>query len=238
MNILSGISSIPPNESAITSISRARQRLEAVPFPVKLRGPTRAMFENLGPEMDWTKKLVLANLRLFEPLVANRLAQLPLTNATLRTTLAPTMFNSGIKDNVLPTQARAVINLRIMPGETTAGALEHVRKAIDDPKIKLMPLAMRTEPSDVTDIKSRGFELLARTIRQTAPEAIVAPSLLVAATDSRHYAGLSKNILHFLPITISVADTQRYHGTDERISITDYLRCINFYAQLIRNSDK
>jgi len=233
-----GHSSIPENENAISSLSRALQRLEAAPFPAKLRGPTRAMFEYIGPEMDWTKKLVLANLWLFKPLVANRLAQSPLTNATLRTTLAPTMFNSGIKDNVLPTHASAVINLRVMPGESTAGALEHVRKAIDDPKIKMTPLPPRMEPSDESDIKSRSFELLARTIRQTAPETIVAPSLLVAATDSRHYAGLTKNILRFLPITITVADTHRYHGIDERISIADYLRCVNFYAQLIRNSDK
>jgi len=68
------------------------------------------------------------------------------------------------------------------------------------------------------------------------PEAQFAPSLPVAASDSRHDARLSKTILRFLPITIAVAGTQRYHGADERISITDFLRCINFSAQLIRNS--
>ena len=96
-----------------------------------------------------------------------------------------------------------------------------------------------TKPaSSASFIESRGFELLARTIRQTAPEAIVAPSLLVAATGSRRYAGLSTNIMRFLPITMTVADTHRYHGTDGRISITDYLRCVYFYAQPIRNSDE
>jgi len=231
-----GHSSIPDNENAISSISRALQRLEGAPFPAKLRGPTRAMFEYIGPEMDWTKKLVLANLWLFEPLVVNRLAQSPLTNATLRTTLVPTIFNAGFKDNVLPTQARVVINLRVMPGESTAGALEQVRRAIDDPAVELTPLPVRMEPSEVTDINHPSFALLARTIRQTAPQSIVAPSLLVAATDSRHYAGLTKNILRFLPITLTADDAKRYHGIDERIAIADYLRCINFYAQLIRNS--
>ncbi|MGZ8463942.1 MAG: M20 family peptidase [Candidatus Binatia bacterium] len=231
-----GHSSIPANDNAIGRISRALQRLDATPFPARLRGPTRAMFDYLGPEMGWTQKLLLANLWLFEPLIANRLSKSPLTNAILRTTLAPTIFSSGIKENVLPAQARAVINLRIMPGESTASALEHVRTSIDDPKIKLTPLPIRMEPSAVTDIGSQSFKLVERTIRQTAPEAIVAPALLVAATDSRHYAGLTKNVLRFLPITISAADTSRYHGIDERIALTDYLRCINFYAQLIRNS--
>ena len=235
-NAVGGHSSIPANDNAIGRISRALQRLDAAPFQASLRGPTRAMFEYLGPEMGWTQKLLLANLWLFEPLVANQLSKSPLTNAILRTTLAPTIFSAGVKENVLPTQARAVINLRIMPGESTASALEHVRTAIDDPKIKLTPLPIRMEPSAVTDIASPSFKLVERTIRQTAPDAIVAPALLVAATDSRHYAGLTKNVLRFLPITITAADTSRYHGSDERIALDDYLRCINFYAQLIRNS--
>ena len=231
-----GHSSVPPADRAIASVSRALQRLEATPFSAKIQGPTRAMFDFLGPEMAWTKKLVLANLWLFEPLVAHRLSQSPLTNAIIRTTLAPTMFNSGVKDNVLPTHARAVINLRIMPGESTASALERVRRTIEDSKIKLTPLANRLEPSAVSDFDSRSFKLLARTIREIMPQAIVAPALLVAASDSRHYAGLTKEVWRFLPLTITAGDVNRYHGVDERISLTDYLRCINFYGQLIKNS--
>ena len=194
------------------------------------------MFEFIGPEMAWTKKLVLANLWLFEPLIVSQLIQSPLTNAILRTTFAPTRFNAGVGENVLPTQASAVINLRIMPEESTASALKHVRQAIDDPQVRLTPLPIRMEPSAATAVEDPSFKLVERTIRQITPDAIVAPSLLVAATDSRHYAGLTKNILRFLPITITAADTKRYHGIDERISLTDYLRCIYFYARLIRNS--
>jgi len=73
-------------------------------------------------------------------------------------------------------------------------------------------------------------------IRQTAPQALVAPALLVAATDSRHYQALTKNIFRFLPIILGPDDTKRYHGIDERIAIEDYERCVRFYAQLIRNS--
>jgi carboxypeptidase PM20D1 len=97
-------------------------------------------------------------------------------------------------------------------------------------------LPIPTEPSGVSDIESPTFKLLQRTIRETAPTAIVAPALLVGATDSRHYAALTRNIFRFLPITLNIEDTKRYHGIDERISIQDYERCVNFYARLIRNS--
>jgi len=233
-----GHSSMPPADTAIGVMSRALHKLSASPFSSRLDGPTRRMLEFIGPEMAWSKRLVLANLWLFDPLVRRQLAASPLTNATIRTTLAPTIINAGIQENALPTRAAAVLNLRILPGETIAGAIEHVRKTIDDPKIQLTSLPVSMEPSSVSDIESPSFTLLHRTIRQISPEAIVAPSLLVAATDSRHYSALTRNIYRFLPITLRPEDTKRYHGIDERISIQDYERCVRFYAQLIRNSQK
>jgi carboxypeptidase PM20D1 len=231
-----GHSSIPPTNTAIGIISRALHRLEAASFPSRLTVPTRQMLDFLGPEMAWPKKIALANLWLFDPLVRKQLAASPLTNAAIRTTLAPTILNAGIQENVLPTAANAVVNLRLLTGESVAGAIEHVAKAIDDRQIKITPLPVRMEPSPVSNIEAPSFKLLHRTIRQTAPETIVAPSLLVAATDSRHYAGLTRNLYRFLPITVTPEDAARYHGINERISIQDYERCVRFYTQLIRNS--
>lgn len=231
-----GHSSVPPADTAIGILSRALQRLESRPFPARLTGPTRMMLEYLGPEMSWSNRFALANLWLFDPLVRKRLAASPLTNAAIRTTLAPTLFSAGVTDNVLPTSATAVVNLRLLPGDTVASAIAHVRAVIDDPRVQVTALPMQMEPSAAADVESADFKLLQKTIRQTIPETIVAPALLVAATDSRHYAGLSENIFRFFPITLRPEDAQRYHGIDERISIADYKRCIRFYAQLIRNS--
>ena len=231
-----GHSSIPPADTAIGIISRALQKLEAAPFPARLSGPTRRMLDFLGPEMAWAKRLPLANLWLFDPLVRKQLAASPLTNAVIRTTLAPTLFNAGMNEYSLPTQASAVVNLRILPGDTIAGVTEHVRQTIDDPRVKIAALPIRVEPSAVSDIEAASFQLIHRTIRQAIPEALVAPALLVAGTDSRHYAPLTKNIYRFLPITLRSEDARRYHGIDERVPLEDYARCVRFYAQLIRNS--
>jgi len=233
-----GHSSIPPAETAIGIVSRALQRLETTPFPARLSAPTRRMLEYLGPEMAWAKRLALANIWLFDPLVRKQLAASPLTNAAIRTTLVPTLFHAGVKENLLPTQARAVVNLRILPGDTIAGATEHVRATIDDARVKITPLPVRMEPSEVSDIEAASFQLINQTIRQIIPKALVAPALLVAATDSRHYSALTKNIYRFLPITLRPEDAGRFHGINERILLEDYARCVRFYAQLIRNSDQ
>jgi carboxypeptidase PM20D1 len=230
-----GHSSMPPDDAAIFTLSRALQKLAASPFAPRIAGATGRMLEFLGPEMAWTQRIALANLWLFEPLVVRQLASSPITNAAIRTTIAPTIFTAGVQENVLPTAASAVINLRILPGDTIASATRQVRKTIADPRLTITPLPLRMEPSAVSDTDAATFKLLQRTIRQIAPDAIVAPGLLVAATDSRHYAGLSKNIYRFLPLVIGPADAERYHGIDERISIEDYERLIRFYAQIIRN---
>jgi carboxypeptidase PM20D1 len=233
-----GHSSIPPAETAIGLMSRALERIAAAPFPTRLNGPTQQMLQFLGPEMAWDKKLALANLWLFDPFVRRELAASPLTNALIRTTIAPTIFNAGVKDNVLPSRAIAVVNLRLTPGETLASATRHVRDAISDPRVHIAPLGTQVDPSAVSDITSQGFRSLQQTIGEIAPRALVAPALLVAATDSRHYRSLTSNIFRFLPITLGPKDTQRYHGVDERISIQDYERLVRFYARLIENSSQ
>jgi carboxypeptidase PM20D1 len=231
-----GHSSLPPPESAIGIVSRALQSLERTPFPSRLGGAARQMFQFLGPEMPWFTRLALANLWLVDPLVRKQLAKSPLINAAIRTTVAPTIFNAGIKENILPSSATAVVNLRLLPGDSVASAVAHVRRAIADPRVRITPLPVPLEPSAVSDVGSPNFALMQRTIGQTAPTALVAPALLVAATDSQHYTGLSRDIFRFLPITLGPEDAKRYHGIDERISFEDYERCVRFYAQLIRNS--
>jgi carboxypeptidase PM20D1 len=233
-----GHSSMPPEHSAIDILTGALQKLQQRPFPARLNRPTREMFEFLGPEMSFDKKLVLANLWLFSPFLEKTLAQSPRTNALLRTTLAVTMFNAGIKENVLPSKASAVINLRIAPSESTASVLQYVRDVIADRMVSILPLPLPLEPSTVSSIDSAGFAILSKTIRETYPMAVVAPALLVAGTDSRYYRNLTKNIFRFLPLTVGPDDIDRYHGINERISVEDYERCIRFYAQLIINSNE
>ncbi len=232
-----GHTSTPPDHTAIGILSSAIAKLERSPFPARLSAPLRQMLAFIGPEMPWPNKFALANLWLFEPLIRRQFAQSPLTNAAIRTTLAATVFYSGVKENVLPASAAAIVNLRILPGDTVNGVIEHARRVIDNDHVKISPLETGVEPSAISDPQSAGFQQLHRAIKEAAPGIIVAPALLVAATDSRHYAPLSQNIFRFLPITLRREDPGRFHGLNERISISDYERCVRFFVQLMRDSD-
>jgi carboxypeptidase PM20D1 len=96
----------------------------------------------------------------------------------------------------------------------------------------------RSEPSPESPADSSAFATLQRTIMEVFPGAIVTPSLVLGATDSRHYLGLGDNVYRFLPLRVTPGDLRRPHGTNERIAIDDYENVIRFYGQLIRNLDR
>lgn len=232
-----GHSSLPPRQSTVGILSAAIARLEAHPMPARLEGPTQQLFERVSPQFPVVQRAVFANLWATRPLVLRKLQASPTTNAMVRTTTAVTIFQAGTKENLLPSQARAVVNFRILPGDSVAGVLAHVRRVIDDPRVeaRIAP-GFTAEPSTVSSTESESFRALERTIRSVSPGTIVAPYLVVVVTDSRYYAELSRTVFRFLPLRLTSRDLERMHGADERLAIQDYEGAIRFYRQLVLNA--
>lgn len=230
-----GHSSIPPRRTAVGQLSAAIDRLEEQRMPANIDAAMRRSFEYIGPEMIPPMRLVFANLWLFRPLVEWQMAQAPRTDAILRTTTAPTMFHAGVKENQLPTSARAVVNFRILPGDTIDDVLAHVGRVVADPQVQVRVLGRADDPSPVSDVDAPAFAYLNRTIRSVNPDAVVAPFLVLGATDARFYSGLTPNVYRFLPMRTRPDDVPRFHGLNERIGIDNYVGMIRFYAELLGN---
>ncbi|HEX9940402.1 MAG TPA: M20 family peptidase [Thermoanaerobaculia bacterium] len=230
-----GHSSMPPPHTAIGRLSAAIARLEDNPMPARIGGATKRSFEYLAPEMPFGPRLVLANLWLFGPLAERQFASEPAGNARIRTTTAATIFQGGVKENVLPHRARAVVNFRILPGDTIAGVLRHVRTTVG-PGIKVAPVSpFNSEPSPESDVAAPAFGLIQKTLAQVFPGSVVSPNLLPGATDTRHYVRLSRNVYRFAPVRMKAEDLSRIHGTNERVGVENYGEVVRFYAQLLRN---
>lgn len=228
-----GHSSRPPRNTAIGLVARAVQRLEENPLAGSLSGPTLALFDRIGPEMGFGNRIVFANLWLFGPLVERILSASPETSALIRTTTAVTMFNAGVKENVLPTQARAVVNFRILPGESSESVLAHVREVIADDRVQVRILGNAIEPSPVSASDGPGFRHLEAVLARLIPDAIVAPSLVLGATDSRHFRNVADATYRFFPWHATRNEVATIHGTNEKVLVDDYLRAIQFYAQVM-----
>jgi carboxypeptidase PM20D1 len=232
-----GHSSVPAKITAIGRLVKVVNRLQEQQLPKELSAPARGMLDVIGPAMPFTQRLVLANLWLFEPLVLQAMAKKPFTNAYIRTTIAPTMLSAGVKENVLPQSAQAIVNFRLLPGQSIEQVIEWVKEIIDDEQVAVVRHGnASSEPSKISGLDSLGYQELKRAVHQVFPDTITVPALLFAATDSRHYAGLSGQIFRFTPITIEPDDLKRIHGTNERIAIKDYQNAVRFYYQLIKNT--
>jgi len=231
-----GHSSMPPERTAIGALSRALVRLEAARPPPRLQGVPRQMLETLAPEMPWPKRLLFANLWLFAPLVGSELDKSPSGRATLRTTVAPTILQAGEKENVLPGHAEAQVNFRLLPGDTIEQVVERSRQAIDDADIRLDVGAQAWNPSPVSSVEDPAYRQLAQAIRETFADAVVAPGLMLGATDSRRYEDLAAQVYRFTPVRAGPQDLARFHGSNERISVANYAEMIRFYHRLIELS--
>lgn len=231
-----GHSSAPPQNTAIGILAKAITRIEDHPFPASLENPTR-FFSQVGPEMPFLQRAVFANLWLTGPLVQRILAADAHMNASMRTTAAATICNGGVKDNVLPSHVSAVVNFRIIPGETVESVTERVRKTIGDGRVKLKPLANPSNPSRISSTDSDGYRAIVKALYETAakPGAVVAPFVELGASDARHYEAIATNVYRFLPVTTNAEDLKRFHGVNERIGIGDYAQMVQFYVRLIRN---
>ena len=230
-----GHASMPPPHTAIGLLASAIHRLEAHPMPATLKPPVTDLLVAVTHAMPFLQRLVFANLWLFAPLVTRRLGATPASSAIVRTTTAVTVIQGGTRDNVLPKVATALVNFRILPGDTAASVVDWVRAVIGDPRITIT-LVKQEDPSPVSSTESPSFHALATTIHQVFPDVLVAPALAVVRTDSSHFVGLSDAIYRFRPLRLSAEGLTRIHGVNERVAVDAYTRLIEFYVQLLRNS--
>lgn len=174
-----GHSSMPKKETTIGILAKAITKLQDNPLPARLGGPIKHMFKVIGAEMDLLPRIIMANQWLFEGLLERIFTSSPAGNAVIRTTTAPTIISAGIKDNVIPAQAKAMVNFRIIPGDTPENIVDMVREIIDDPRVEVNHPEGQfgREPAPVSDPDAQQFKFLARNIYEVFPLAVVVPGI-------------------------------------------------------------
>ncbi|WP_226641691.1 M20 family peptidase [Mesobacillus subterraneus] len=231
-----GHSSQPKSTTNIGRISAAIAKLEETQFPSDLQGPGEDLFEFVAPEMSFGMKYVFANKFIFEPVIEKILLGQPASAALIRTTIAPTIFQAGEQYNALPEKASAIINLRLMPGDSLEEVQVYIEKTIDDEEIKVT--IDGSEASGVSSVDSWHFKTIQQSARNVYDEAIIAPYLMFAGSDAKHYDSISENTYRFLPVQLTSEDLNRMHGTNEHISVKNYLNAISFYMEVIQESNQ
>lgn len=228
-----GHSSMPPKQTAVGILALALARIEATPRPTNLKFVQR-LFKAVGSEAPFVQQMVFSNLWLFRRLASRTLEKIPSINAVMRTTTALTMVQGGVKDNVLPASARAAVNLRLLPGETVESTLAWLNKVVDDERVEIkIANGAAWNPSPVSPLDTPAGQILVNAIHQRFGPLPVGPLLVAGATDARHYAEYCPQTYRFTPTLLDAADLKRMHGINERISVENLGRMIQFYCDLM-----
>jgi carboxypeptidase PM20D1 len=234
VNSAPGHSSTPPPQTSIGILARALTRLEAHPMPTHLR-KLRPLYHGIGRAAPFYIQIPFANVWLFGPLLKRWLVPKPEMNASMRTTTALTIINGGVEDNTIPAEAKAIVNFRLLPGDTIAEVLWHVKKVIKDERVKFKPVegkyneALPVSPRDCPEYKS-----LRTVIRQVFDNPPVAPFVMLGGTDCQHFVPVCDNIYRFTSLVMDESFMGLEHGIDERIPVEGMARMVKFYAQLMQ----
>ncbi len=229
-----GHSSTPTRETAIGILCRAIDRLQSHPFPYKVKA-VLPMFKGLSPAASPVMQMAFANLWLFNGIVQRQLAADPETAASIHTTIAPTIIHGGVKDNVLPGLAEAVVNFRILPGENIAGVCERVRAVINDERVTFEPVpGTSREPSPVSDTNCTVYSHLAALNEEYFSGAVSAPYVMLGGTDSYHFNEISSQVYRYSPCVMNKADLDGVHGINERLSVDALAIMVKYFYSLIQ----
>lgn len=228
-----GHASMPPHRSALYEVFEAAMKMEQDKFKADYNAATLGMFKALVPFMKQPFKFLFGNPKLFKPIILAAMVKNPSTAATVRTTSVMTMAEGSKAPNVLAQKAQVNLNCRIVPGDSVQATLDRIQQRVGN-KISVTG-HHGTEPTDVSPSDSRSFNLIRRAIQKVYPEfTAVAPYLMVAATDSRVYHGMSEGVYRVQPFKSMLKDLGTIHADDERLELDSFYKGIEFFSELLK----
>jgi len=229
-----GHSSQPRKDNAIYALADALARLEKYDFPVVLNDTTRGFFEKMGGieagQLGQDMKSVVSARP--DPKAIERLTAQPPYNAQLRTTCVATRLEGGHADNALPQLARAMINCRILPGQTVEATQKQLEQVLGDPKLTIS-LPSRDTPSDPSAMNPELLAAVEKLSPRFWPGIPAVPTMSAGATDGRYLRNAGIPTYGHSGLAADIFDV-RAHGKDERVAVKSLFDGEQYLYELVK----
>ena len=233
---VSGHASAPRKDNPVAHLATAIAKMAAYDAPVQFNSLTRAYFEGIAStEDDETAKWMRALESSDRAEHAARWisAASPVWNSMLRDTIAPTMLEAGVRQNVIPSEARGVLNIRLLPGNLLDPLLGKLRDMVNDPQIRFEVEPGGSQPAPSSSVTSDLYDTITRVAGQRFPGTPVIPYMSTGATDSAFLRARSVQAYGLLPFPLTEEDAARMHGVDERIPLDAFRQGIEFLYSIV-----
>ena len=233
-----GHASAPRRDNPITHLAAAMAKIGGFEAPVQFNSVTRAFFEGLAPTQDMdTRKWLQA---LGTPDRGEHAARIisdenPAWNAMLRDTATPTMLQAGVRQNVVPSEARGVVNVRLLPGNQLDPLLAKLKLLVNDPAVRfeIEPGGGEAAPSSTQS--GDLYRTIAQVAAQKFPGAAVLPYMSTGFSDSWELRMRNVQAYGFVPFPLTEDDWARVHGDNERIPVDSFRKGVDVLYTIVSN---
>jgi acetylornithine deacetylase/succinyl-diaminopimelate desuccinylase-like protein len=227
-----GHGSVPRTDNAVAAIARAVARADAWHTEMRLNGTTEVYFDRLATISEPEDAFRYQNVDNPEESAAIQqhfLENFPYHYSVLRTSVVPTIINAGFRKNVIPSEASAMLDIRMLPDEDVEGFYAQLATVIDDPNVEIVPENIYRPAAPPSGLDNAMFESLERVAGEVYPDAIVLPTMSTGATDMAQVRAKGVPAYGIGPIR-SIAELNSgngAHSDNERVSedaMKDFLR--------------
>jgi acetylornithine deacetylase/succinyl-diaminopimelate desuccinylase-like protein len=230
-----GHGSVPRPDNAAARLARVLGRIAAYETPLRVTPPAEQFFRDLSTrEKDIQKRRWLENpaVALRDPAAVRFFTANLYYNAILRNTISITGMRGSDKTNVIPPEASADLDIRLLPGVKPATFLAELRRVIADSTVEITPLRPEREAS-TSPLGGALVEAVRETVTEMEPGALITTPMLAGYTDSYYYRALGIGAYGLSPFRTTEEDIRTVHGNDERVSLANVRFGVEFFYRLV-----
>ncbi|MBI9009497.1 MAG: M20/M25/M40 family metallo-hydrolase [Tenericutes bacterium] len=229
-----GHSSTPPKNSPIARLAAFITECEKnFPMKTKMLPEVADIFKKAAPRMSFGYRFLFGNFWLFKPLIT---ALLPMLNsygrALLSTTIAFTMCKGSNAENVIPSEAYVIANLRTQPFQDVDESFEVMKKLAAKFDIEAL-ITERRDSSPISSTSNAAYKYLLEIIAKNYPDAVASPYIMLGGTDCRFFSEITESAFRFSPVRLNNKELSKMHGKNESIKKTALTEAKRFYKDFI-----
>ncbi len=233
-----GHGSIPTTENAVTILANAIAKASAWQTEVRLNDTTRTYFRRLAeisaPD-DAFRYLNVENEELSDEIQRHFLETFPYHYSISRTSVVPTVIDAGFRRNVIPSEASAILDIRMLPDEDVDGFYEQLAAVIDDPRVEIVPEHIYRPAAPPSEIDNEMFRVLEDVALRMYPDATVLPIMSTGATDMAQVRAKGMQAYGIGPAR-SVEEINSgfgAHGDNERVEETAFIGMVQYMWNVV-----
>ena len=232
----SGHASIPLKDNPVVHLAAAIAKIANYSAPVHLTAVTRRYFEGLAPLQDdevgkWIRSIDTPDRGEHAARVISDTN--PTWNAMLRDTISPTMLSAGVRANVIPAEARATLNIRLLPGDTIDALLAELNKLVNDSQVKFEIQTNAGLAAPTSSLENDFYNAIVKASAREFNGAPVLPYQSTWGTDSSQLRLHNVQAYGLVPFPLSEDDLKRMHGNDERIPVAAFARGVDLMVKIV-----